>query len=164
MGRQHTRFRINVLFGVTRMKLDNETISILLVEDNQVDIDLTLMAFSRVHFYQPVKIARDGAEMLNLMESWKTSQDLPRLILLDINLPKVSGLEVLATLNNSALTKSIPVVMLTSSNNERDIKKAYELGANSYLIKPVDFDQFILLTEIICDYWIQLNVKPEVVS
>lgn len=138
-----------------------DALSILLVDDNQVDIDLTLMAFARVDFKKPVQIARDGAEMLEIIKSWEFNNPIPKLILLDINLPKVSGLEVLRVLKETEKTRQIPVVMLTSSNNDADINKAYEYGANSYLIKPVDFDQFIVLTKIVCDYWIQLNVKPE---
>jgi len=144
------------------MRNDSETAAILLVDDNQVDIDLTLMAFSRINFTKPVQIARDGAETLEIIRSWDDKRSsTPKLILLDINIPKINGLEVLKELKESDKTKSIPVVMLTSSNNDADINKAYEFGANSYLIKPIDFDKFILLTRVICDYWIQLNVKPE---
>ena len=144
------------------MKNDSDATAILLVDDNQVDIDLTLMAFSRINFTKRVQIARDGAETLEIIRSWGVKRSsTPKLILLDINIPKINGLEVLKELKESDKTKSIPVVMLTSSNNDADINKAYEFGANSYLIKPIDFDKFILLTRVICDYWIQLNVKPE---
>ncbi len=135
--------------------------SVLLVDDNQVDVDLTLMAFSRIKFLNPVQIARDGAETLDIMRTWKSIVDMPHLILLDIKLPKVSGLEVLKELKSSDKTSHIPVVMLTSSTNDADIKTAYQRGANSYIIKPVDFDKFISLTSILCDYWINLNVQPE---
>ena len=86
------------------------------------------------------------------------------MILLDIKLPKVSGLEVLKVLKSSNLTCFIPVVMLTSSNNDADIRTAYEYGANSYITKPVDFDKFIVLTTALCDYWVGLNVRPEVLG
>ena len=135
--------------------------SVLLVDDNQVDVDLTLMAFSRIKFLNPVQIARDGAETLDIMRTWKRIADMPHLILLDIKLPKISGLEVLKELKSFDKTSHIPVVMLTSSTNDADIKTAYQLGANSYIIKPVDFDKFISLTSILCEYWINLNVKPE---
>jgi len=138
-----------------------EPVSILLVDDSQVDIDLTLLAFSRINFHRSVQIARDGAELMEIARQWKEGSPIPKLILLDINLPKISGLEVLKELKSSITTRHIPIVMLTSSNNDGDIKTAYEYGANSYIIKPVDFDKFIVLTSTICDYWIGLNVKPE---
>ncbi len=140
---------------------DNESVSILLVEDNQVDIDLTMMAFSRTNFTRPVQIARDGAETLEIIENWETGAPKPNLILLDINIPKVSGLEVLRVLKSSTKTNHIPVVMLTSSTNDADLRMAYNYGANSYIIKPVDFEEFKELTTILCDYWLKLNVKPE---
>ena len=145
------------------MNQEIESISIFLVEDNQVDIDLTLHAFSRINFSKAVQIARDGAEMLGIIDQWRAGAraPLPRLILLDIKLPKVSGLEVLRELKKSERTNHIPVVMLTSSTNDADIQSAYEYGANSYIIKPVDFEKFIDLTTILCEYWIRMNVKPE---
>ncbi len=143
------------------MNLDLEPVSILLVDDSQVDVDLTLLAFSRISFNKSVQIARDGAEMLEIIGKWNEGAPLPRLILLDIKLPKVSGLEVLKVIKSSDRTNHIPVVMLTSSTNDADVKTAYDNGANSYIIKPVDFDNFISLTTILCDYWINLNVKPE---
>jgi CheY-like chemotaxis protein len=144
------------------MKNDVESFAILLVDDSQVDVDLTLLAFSRINFTKPVQIARDGAETLQIINTWNDGAPIPKLILLDIKLPKVSGLEVLKILKSSAKTKLIPVVMLTSSNNDDDIRTAYEYGANSYITKPVDFDKFIVLTTALCDYWIGLNVRPEV--
>lgn len=138
-----------------------EPVSILLVDDSQVDIDLTLLAFSRINFQKSVQIARDGAELMEIARQWKDGSPIPKLILLDIKLPKISGLEVLKELKSSVSTRHIPIVMLTSSNNDGDVKTAYEYGANSYIIKPVDFDKFIVLTSTICDYWIGLNVKPE---
>jgi CheY-like chemotaxis protein len=143
------------------MNLEKEQISILLVDDNQVDIDLTLLAFARIKFSGPVQIARDGAETLEIVDQWIAGAPLPRLILLDIKLPKVSGLDVLKVVKKTKRTKNIPVVMLTSSANDVDIRTAYEYGANSYVIKPVDFDQFIILVTVMCDYWIKMNVKPE---
>lgn len=144
------------------MSHDQELISILLVEDNQVDIDLTLLAFARINFVKPVQIARDGNEMLDIIESWQNGAPQPQLILLDIKLPKVSGLEVLKVIKQSRKIQHIPVVMLTSSTNEVDLQTAYDLGANSYLIKPIDFERFLTLTTILCEYWTNLNTKPEV--
>jgi CheY-like chemotaxis protein len=143
------------------MNYEGENVSILLVEDNQVDIDLTLLAFSRINFVQPVQIARDGAETLEIVEQWHKGNPMPCLVLLDINIPKVNGLEVLHTIKGSNRTRHIPVVILTSSTNDADLRTAYEFGANSYIIKPVDFEEFKTLTMILCDYWIRLNVKPE---
>jgi CheY-like chemotaxis protein len=144
------------------MNPEIEASAILLVDDSQVDVDLTLLALNRIHFEKPVQVARDGAETLEIIKQWDSGSPLPKLIMLDIKLPKVSGLEVLKVLKSSAKTRCIPVVMLTSSNNDTDIRTAYELGANSYITKPVDFDKFIILTSTICDYWIGLNVRPEV--
>lgn len=146
------------------MTQDKESYSILLVDDNQVDVDLTLLALSRINFTKSVQIARDGAETLEIVERWKEGAPTPKLILLDIKLPKVSGLEVLKELKSSKMTMYIPVVMLTSSNNDTDIRTAYEYGANSYITKPVDFDKFMVLTTALCDYWIGLNVRPEVLG
>ncbi|EKD87850.1 MAG: hypothetical protein ACD_35C00171G0002 [uncultured bacterium] len=146
------------------MTQEMESFAILLVDDSQVDVDLTILALSRINFNQPVQIARDGAETLEIVEKWEQGGPTPKLILLDIKLPKVSGLEVLKVLKNSEITKFIPVVMLTSSNNDSDIRTAYEYGANSYITKPVDFDKFMILTKAICDYWIGLNVRPEVLG
>jgi CheY-like chemotaxis protein len=134
---------------------------ILLVEDNPMDIDLALHAFARIKYPNPVRIARDGAEVLELFDQWKSGLPLPTLILLDIKLPKITGLEVLSILKSDALTRWIPVVILTSSTNELDVKAAYNNGANSYIIKPVDFEKFIEFTSTICDYWAELNVSPE---
>lgn len=144
------------------MNPEIEASAILLVDDSQVDVDLTLLALNRINFKKPVQVARDGAETLEIIKQWDLGSPLPKLIMLDIKLPKVSGLEVLKVLKSSAKTRCIPVVMLTSSNNDTDIRTAYELGANSYITKPVDFDKFIILTSTICDYWIGLNVRPEV--
>jgi CheY-like chemotaxis protein len=164
LGGKSARRRINFLYGTAIMTQEQESFSILLVDDSQVDVDLTLLALSRINFTKPVQIARDGAETLEIIDNWNNGGAIPKLILLDIKLPKVSGLEVLRVIKNSNKTKHIPVVMLTSSNNDADIRTAYEYGANSYITKPVDFDKFIVLTTALCDYWIGLNVRPEVME
>lgn len=143
------------------MSPDSAVPHMLLVEDNPMDVDLTLHAFTRINFRLPVQIARDGSEVLELFEKWKSGGELPGLILLDIKLPKVTGLEVLKKIKSDSRTSSIPIVMLTSSTNDNDIKSAYEYGANSYIIKPVKFEQFIEFTTILCEYWLKLNVRPE---
>ena len=146
------------------MMQNEEPFAILLVDDSQVDVDLAVLALSRIKFNKPVQIARDGAETIEIVEKWQQGGSIPKLILLDINLPKVSGLEVLKVIKSSAKTKFIPVVMLTSSSNDIDIRTAYEYGANSFITKPVDFDKFMILTGALCDYWIGLNVRPEVLG
>ena len=133
---------------------------ILLVEDNPMDVDLTLRAFRRRNLTNPVEIARDGEEALAWMERWEAGEEMPVVILLDLKLPKVDGLEVLKRLKEHPVFKLIPVVVLTSSGQERDIREAYDLGANSYIVKPVDFDKFMEVAGQIELYWMVLNKHP----
>jgi CheY-like chemotaxis protein len=133
---------------------------ILLVEDNPMDLDLTLRAFSKKKFSNTIQIARDGEEALAFLPRWDAGEALPAVILLDINMPKVNGLEVLQRLKAHPLYRRIPVVMLTSSREERDLKTAYDLGANSYIEKPVSFTKFIEVAEHIELYWCVLNERP----
>jgi CheY-like chemotaxis protein len=133
---------------------------VLLVEDNPVDVDLTLRAFNRRKFINPIQIARDGEEALAWLERWEGGEPRPLVILLDLKLPKVHGLEVLAQLKACPVSRSIPVVVLTSSAEDRDIAAAYELGANSYIIKPVDFEKFLLVATQIELYWCATNQHP----
>lgn len=142
------------------MRTDTQNLVVVLVEDNPMDIDLTMRALARNNFLNPIQILRDGIEVLELIEKWKTGTPLPALILLDIKLPKITGLEVLKTLKSTAQTRCIPIVMLTSSTNEKDVNDAYRYGANSYIVKPVDFDKFSELTSTLCDYWTLLNIRP----
>ncbi|NMC54313.1 MAG: response regulator [Chloroflexi bacterium] len=130
---------------------------ILLVEDNPMDVDLTLRAFSRRKLTNEILVARDGEEAIDLMEEWKNGKTLPIVILLDINLPKISGLDVLKAYKANPITQRIPVVMLTTSKEDKDVDKAYQLGANSYIVKPVDFSKFIEIAEQIELYWSALN-------
>jgi len=130
---------------------------ILLVEDNPMDVDLTLRAFRRRKLTNDILVARDGEEAIDLMEGWKNGKILPIMILLDINLPKVSGLEVLKAYKANPITQRIPVVMLTTSKEDKDVGEAYKLGANSYIVKPVDFSKFIEIAEQIELYWAVLN-------
>jgi len=120
---------------------------ILLVEDNPMDIDLTLRAFRRRKVANDIFVARDGEEAIDLLEEWKNGKTLPIVILLDINLPKISGLEVLKTYKANPITQRIPVVMLTTSKEDKDVAEAYQLGANSYIVKPVDFSKFMEIAE-----------------
>lgn len=133
---------------------------ILLVEDNPMDVDLTRRAFIRHHIDRPIKVARDGEEVLAYITNWDDQQPLPILILLDLKLPKVDGLEVLQQLKSHPRFRPVPVVVLSTSTEDRDIQKAYQKGANSFILKPVDFDQFMQIVEHIQIYWCLLNTPP----
>lgn len=133
---------------------------VLLVEDNPVDVDLTLRAFARRKLTNPVLVARDGEEALAFLPRWEEGAPRPLVILLDLKLPRINGLEVLARLKNSAASRDIPVVVLTSSVEDRDIATAYRLGANSYIVKPVDFEKFLEVAGQIELYWCVTNLPP----
>ena len=133
---------------------------ILLVEDNPLDLDLTLRAFSSQKLTNPIQIARDGEEALEFITKWENGEPVPVVILLDLKLPKVNGLEVLEAIKTHPVYKTIPVVILTTSAESSDVKSAYVLGANSYILKPVDYEKFIDVAKQIELYWTVLN-KPE---
>lgn len=133
---------------------------ILIVEDNPMDVDLTIRAFRRRKVTNPVEVARDGDEALAWIPRWEAGEPLPVVILLDLKLPKVNGLEVLRQLKAHAALRTIPVVVLTTSTEEADVKAAYQLGANSYIVKPVDFDKFVEVAAQIDLYWTMLNRPP----
>jgi CheY-like chemotaxis protein len=139
-------------------------VNILLVEDNPQDAELILRALKKHNLDGNVQVARDGAEALEMIfapgqEGAGLLENL-KVILLDLKLPKVSGLEVLEKIKTEALTKSIPVVVLTSSPEESDIKESYLLGANSYVVKPVEYDNFTEAVAMLGTYWLQLNQAP----
>lgn len=136
----------------------NITLPILLVEDNPMDVDLTRRAFIRHNLANPLEVARDGQEALDFIAKWKMGEPLPTVILLDLKLPKVSGLEVLRAIRAHSDFGIVPVVILTSSAEDQDIQEAYSLGANSYIVKPVDFDKFIDVARQIELYWTVLNI------
>ena len=144
----------------------NKAINILLVEDNPDDVELTLHALKKNNIVNPVKIARDGQEALDYIFFKGKYQDaqheLPNVILLDLKLPKVDGIEVLQKIKGDRRTKLIPVVVLTSSKEESDLLKSYDLGVNSYIRKPVDFDQFVETVRQIGFYWMLINEQPQV--
>jgi two-component system response regulator len=133
--------------------------TILLVEDNSDDEELARQAFRRSKLSGQLVVARDGREALEiLLESEATPR--PDLVLLDINLPCLSGLEVLRRLRADARTRTLPVVLLTSSREARDIIEGYEYGCNSYVRKPVDFMKFVEMLRLLDHYWLRLNETP----
>ena len=134
---------------------------ILLVEDNPLDVDLTLRAFQRRKLANPILVARDGEEALAWVPRWESGEAKPAVILLDLKLPKIDGLAVLRTLKAHAVLRRIPVVMLTTSREDRDIQTAYDLGVNSYIVKPVGFDNFMDVAQQIELYWCVLNELSE---
>ena len=142
------------------MANDHAVQSILLVEDNPLDVDLTIRAFQRNRLANPVVVARYGEEAVAFIARWETGERTPLVVLLDINMPRMNGLEVLRALKSNAVSRSIPVVVLTSSNEDRDVQRAYELGANSYIVKPVNFDKFLDVASQIELYWCALNQPP----
>jgi CheY-like chemotaxis protein len=147
------------------MGIESSSVDILLVEDNPADAELALHAFRKHKLTNKIHLVRDGAEALEFIfrtgaYANRGPADQPKVILLDIKLPKVDGLEVLRRIKGDANTKSIPVVMLTSSREERDIIEGYRLGVNSYIVKPVDFDQFTNTVRELGMYWLLLNKPP----
>ena len=135
---------------------------ILLVEDNLVDGDLTLRAFQRSQISASVEVVRDGEELFEQMALWEAEGKLiPRLILLDLNLPRVGGLEVLRQLKSHPRFRIIPVVVLTTSLVRKDVQAAYDCGANSYIVKPMNFEKFVEVVLQIQLYWDQLNEPPQ---
>jgi CheY-like chemotaxis protein len=137
---------------------------ILLVEDNPKDLELTLVALEKTSLANEVVIVRDGAEALDYLFCRGAHQDRPRgnpaVVLLDLKLPKVDGLEVLEQVKNDPELKSVPVVMLTSSREERDLLRSYKLGVNAYVVKPVGFRDFIESIQDLGIFWAVLNEPP----
>jgi hypothetical protein len=133
----------------------------MLVEDNPMDLDLTRRAFAARKIVNPLQVAIDGEEALAWIERWDAGEPWPVVILLDLKLPKVDGLEVLRQLKSHVQYRVIPVVVLTSSAENKDIQTAYKLGANSYLVKPVEYEKFMEVTTQIELYWGVLNEPPD---
>ena len=145
-----------------------DEIDILLVEDDLKDVDLTLYALRQGNLANRAHVARDGEEALEYLFGRGAYSDRGpecpvKLILLDLKLPKVDGLTVLRAIKNGLHTKVIPVVILTSSREEKDVMNCYDLGANSYVQKPVDFDHFREIIKQLCLYWLRVNQPPAVI-
>lgn len=138
---------------------------ILLVEDNPDDVELTLHALEEHNISNKIEVVEDGAEALDYLfatgaYAGRDMSEMPSVVLLDLKLPKVDGLEVLRRIRDDDRTKNLPVVILTSSSEEEDLTKSYELGANSYVRKPVNFDQFSEAVRQLGLYWLLLNEPP----
>jgi len=145
--------------------IDNE-IEILIIEDNDSDLELALRALRKANLTNKVLALRDGTQAVEYLfgegdYSGRDVQSHPRLVLLDLNLPKIDGIEVLRRIKGDPRTASIPVVVLTSSNEERDRVATYALGANSFIVQPVEFDSFSRAVTEIGMYWLLLNRPPE---
>lgn len=130
---------------------------LMLVEDNPMDLDLALRAFRRRKLTNPIEVVRDGEEALAWIPRWESGAPTPAVILLDLKLPKVSGLEVLRQLKTHPTLRRIPVVVLTTSADNQDVQNAYQLGVNSYIVKPVNFEKFTEVAAQIELYWTVLN-------
>jgi len=145
--------------------MDQPAKTILLVEDNRDDEALTLRALKKSNILNEVVVARDGVEALDYLfgtgaHAGRDTRVQPELVLLDLKLPRLDGLEVLKRMRGDARTRLQPVVVLTTSNEERDVISSYQLGANSYIRKPVDFEQFIDAVRQLGLFWLVLNVPP----
>lgn len=145
--------------------MSEHNVEILLVEDNPSDLALALHAFKKHHLANQIQVARDGAEALKFIfctgaYARRQIENGPKVILLDLKLPLVDGMQVLRQIKTDPRTQHIPVVMLTSSCEERDIVESYKLGVNSYIVKPVDFEQFTEAVRTLGMYWLLLNQPP----
>jgi len=146
----------------------NETteIEILLVEDNQDDLDMALRALRKANLTNRIQAVRDGAEALEFIFcegafTGRRFENPPKVILLDLKLPKIDGMDVLKRIKNDPRTKMIPVVILTSSKEQRDVIESYNLGVNSYIVKPVNFEQFAMAVQELGMYWLLHNQPPK---
>ncbi len=145
--------------------MSDSTINILLVEDDPKDVRLTIHALNAAGLGTNIEVVRDGAEALDFLfcrglHAERDIEDRPRMIMLDLKVPKVTGIEVLAEIKHHAATRPIPVVVLTSSRQEADLAACYRLGANSYIQKPFDFDDFRTTIASVARYWLVVNQPP----
>lgn len=146
---------------------DNNAVEILLVEDTPEDLELALRALRKANLANHIQIARDGAEALEFLfaegaHKGRKIENGPKVVLLDLKLPKVDGREVLRRVKSDPRTKAIPIVVLTSSKEQKDVVESYQLGVNSYIVKPVNFERFMAAVQDLGMYWLLLNEAPEV--
>jgi CheY-like chemotaxis protein len=144
-----------------------DAVEILIVEDTPQDLELTLRALRKAKLSNHIHIARDGAEAIEFLFAegphvGRKVELTPKVILLDLKLPKIDGIEVLRRIKDDARTKSIPVVVLTSSKEQKDVVESYRLGVNSYIVKPVNFEGFAQAVQDLGMYWLLLNQPPKV--
>jgi len=146
---------------------DGTAIEILLIEDNPQDLELALRALRKANLTNRIEVARDGAEAMDFIfcegqHAARRIEDTPKVILLDLKLPKIDGLEVLQRIKSDPRTQAIPVVVLTSSKEQRDVVESYKLGVNSYIVKPVNFERFATAVQELGMYWLLLNQPAKV--
>jgi CheY-like chemotaxis protein len=146
---------------------ENNAVEILLVEDTPQDLELTLRALRKANLANHIHVARDGAEAIEFIfgegvHAGRNVEQGPKIILLDLKLPKIDGMEVLRRVKSDLRTKTIPVVMLTSSKEQKDVVESYQLGVNSYIVKPVNFEGFATAVKDLGMYWLLLNQPPKV--
>ena len=145
--------------------MNNNEVELLLVEDDPNDVELTLLALRKHKLANKIHVVRDGEEALDFVfsrgaYSHRTSNDPPKVILLDLKLPKINGLEVLKIVKSDPRTRAVPVVVMTSSREQRDMVEGYRLGVNSYIQKPIDFHQFQTIIRDLGYYWLVVNQSP----
>ena len=146
---------------------ESNAVELLLVEDNPQDLELALRALHKANLSNRIQVARDGVEALEFIFcegpfATRKIEDCPKVILLDLKLPKIDGLEVLKRIKGDARTKMIPIVVLTSSKEQSDVVESYQLGVNSYIVKPVNFEQFTEAVRNLGLYWLLHNQPPKV--
>ena len=145
---------------------ESNAVEILLVEDTPEDLELALRALRKANLTNRIQIARDGAEAMEFIfaegkYSGRKIEDGPKVVLLDLKLPKIDGMEVLRRIKSDPRTKTIPVVVLTSSKEQKDVVESYQLGVNSYIVKPVNFERFAQAVQDLGMYWLLLNQPPK---
>jgi two-component system response regulator len=146
---------------------ENNAVEILIVEDTPQDLELTLRALRKANLSNRIQVARDGAEAIEFIfgegaHAGRNIDNGPKVILLDLKLPKIDGIEVLRRVKGDPRTKAIPVVVLTSSKEQKDVVESYQLGVNSYIVKPVDFERFASAVGDLGLYWLLLNQAPKI--
>jgi CheY-like chemotaxis protein len=145
--------------------IESKIVEVLLVEDSPQDLELTLRAFKKANLTNRVEVARDGVEAIEFLfcegaHAGRKIEDGPKVVLLDLKLPKIDGMEVLRRMKSDPRTSSIPVVVLTSSQEQKDVIESYDLGVNSYIVKPVNFERFATAVQELGYYWLLLNQPP----